>query len=100
LLLKPYKAYSIDLYAINLKNMDVPDQNIQIAAGNCRIRQTMRDEVALSAFGCCSWAGLVKMANVSPQTVKQNFDPESRNLSGWGDAMVDHIALSEDSLQS
>ncbi len=74
--LNPYTAHSIDLYVINLKIMDMPNLISHITAGECLVRQTqtMLEEMALSAFGCCSWAGVTKMATVPRFTVEQNFD--------------------------
>jgi hypothetical protein len=67
-------AYSIDLYAINLKNMGVPEQITQISAVNSMVRQAMRERLALSSFDCYSNAGLIKINTVSPRTVKQICD--------------------------
>jgi len=67
-------VYSIDLYAINLKNMGVPEQNTQISAVNRMVRQAMLKSLALSSFDCSSDAGLIKINTVSPSTVKQICD--------------------------
>jgi hypothetical protein len=42
-------AYSIDLYAINLKKMNVPERPTQVSAMNYHIRRLTPEGVALKA---------------------------------------------------
>ena len=44
-------AYSIDLYAINLKKRHVPEESIQY-----HVRRFTPEGLVSNAFGCCSWA--------------------------------------------
>ena len=46
-------AYSIDLYAINLKKKNVPEKPTQVSRTNYHVRRLMSARVALRAI-CCN----------------------------------------------
>ena len=46
-------AYSIDLYAINLKKKNVPERPAQVSRTNYRVRRLISARVALGA-SCCN----------------------------------------------
>lgn len=83
-------AYSIDLYAINLKKKNVPERSTQVSRTNYHVRRLISAKVALRASGCNSEADPIKKVSSSDEIDLRS----GAGLSGCrGDVIMDHIAL-------
>ena len=91
------EAYSIDLYAINLKKKNVPEKPTQVSRTNYHVRRLMSARVALKAICCNPEAEPIRSFVASDGTAS---DIRSGGvLSGRrGDVILDHIALSLEQL--
>ena len=70
-------AYSIDLYAINLKKKNVPERSTQVSRMNYHVRRLISARVALGAFSCNPKAEPIKRVSSYPMKQSRIFDLEA-----------------------